>query len=346
MNRVHVVLPPGVDDPTRPSGGNVYDRQVCRALAIRGWDVREHAVPGRWPRPDDAARRRLQEVLAAVPDGEVVLFDGLVGSAVPEALEEESARLRLVVLVHLPLGHQPADAAAPPGERRALEAAGAVVTTSRWTRSWLLARYRLVPERVHVAQPGVDPAEPAAADPSGRRLLCAAAVCRDKGQDLLLEALAEVADLDWTLVCAGSLTVDPAYVRGLRATLLDRGLGPRVTFAGPLGREDLHRAYAASDLLVLASRFETYAMVVAEALGHGVPVLATDVGGVGEALGGGGVTVPADDPRALAEALRAWLANPPVRQRLRAAALDRRASLRPWADTAGSIEQVLVGARS
>lgn len=54
MNTVHVVLPAGVDDPRHPSGGNVYDRRVCRGLAAIGWSVHEHPVPGPWPWPDPA----------------------------------------------------------------------------------------------------------------------------------------------------------------------------------------------------------------------------------------------------------------------------------------------------
>ena len=47
---LYAVLPDGIDDLTRPSGGNVYDRRLCRGLAASGWSVREHAVPGAWPR--------------------------------------------------------------------------------------------------------------------------------------------------------------------------------------------------------------------------------------------------------------------------------------------------------
>ena len=51
MTEVHVIVPEGIDDPARPSGGNTYDRRVCRGLAALGWTVHEHAVPGAWPRP-------------------------------------------------------------------------------------------------------------------------------------------------------------------------------------------------------------------------------------------------------------------------------------------------------
>ena len=107
VTAVHVVLPDGIDDPARPSGGNAYDRRVCRGLASIGWSVHEHAVPGCWPRPDAASCAALADVVERIPDDAVVLLDGLVASAAPEVLVPQASRLRLVVLVHMPLGDRP-----------------------------------------------------------------------------------------------------------------------------------------------------------------------------------------------------------------------------------------------
>ena len=112
MTAVHVVVPDGIDDPARPSGGNVYDRRVCRELAALGWSVHEHAVAGFWPRPDAASFAALADAVAAIPDGAVVLLDGLIASTAPAVLVPQARRLRLVVLVHMPLGHRPGDGAA------------------------------------------------------------------------------------------------------------------------------------------------------------------------------------------------------------------------------------------
>jgi glycosyltransferase involved in cell wall biosynthesis len=116
-----------------------------------------------------------------------------------------------------------------------------------------------------------------------------------------------------------------------------------VRFAGPRTGAELDRAYASADLLVLASHAETYGMVITEALARGLPVLATDVGGVTEALGHppAGLLVPPGDAAALGAALRSWLEDAGLRARLRRAARERRASLRPWAATAADVARVL-----
>src|ERR671923_604791 len=273
-------------------------------------------------------------------------------SAAPQALVPQAGRLGQVVLVHMPLGHRPAAhevAAVRARERAVLTAAVAVVTTSAWSRRRLGELYALPLDRVHVAEPGVDAAGLAPGTAAGEALLCVAAVTPDKGHDVLLDALATATDLSWRCACVGSLDRDPAFADGVRRRARDRGLGDRVRFPGPLTGAELDREYVAADLLVLASHAETYGMVVTEALARGLPVLATEVGGVTEALGHGedgtrpGLLVPPGDPAALGAALRSWLGNAELRDRLRRAARERRAKLRPWAATASALADVLAG---
>jgi glycosyltransferase involved in cell wall biosynthesis len=335
VSELHFIVPEGIDDPARPSGGNTYDRRVRDGLSGLGWAVREHAVPGAWPAPGAAGHAALGRVAGGIPDGAVVLLDGLIASAAPGELVPHARRLRQVVLVHMPLG----DAR----ERSVLEAADAVVTTSAWTRRRLGELYGLPADRVHVAEPGADPAGLAPGTEAGAELLCVAAVTPGKGHDVLLAALGTVADLPWRCTCVGSLEKDPAFADAVRRASRDG----RVRFCGPRTGAELDRAYASADLLVLASHAETYGMVVTEALAHGLPVLATDVGGVTEALGHGedgarpGLLVAPGDPGALGTALRTWLRDPELRGALRRAARERRASLRPWSATAREVAGVL-----
>jgi glycosyltransferase involved in cell wall biosynthesis len=72
--------------------------------------------------------------------------------------------------------------------------------------------------------------------------------------------------------------------------------------------------------------------------------VASDVGGVREALGDGGVLVPAGDPAALAAALREWLTSPAYRSALRAAARTRRTELAGWDRTAALVAEALEAA--
>jgi glycosyltransferase involved in cell wall biosynthesis len=346
VRAVHVVVPDAIDDPARPSGGNTYDRHLCGGLTSLGWSVHEHAVAGRWPRPDATSLTVLADVVQRIPDDALVLLDGLVASTAPEVLVPHARRVRLVVLVHMPLGHRSADDDVHRRERGVLSAAAAIVTTSAWTRRRLFELYRLPTDCVHVAQPGVDLAELAVGTSTGGALLCVAAVIYDKGQDVLLDALATIDDLSWRCACVGTLDREPAFVAGLRR----RVPGERVSFAGARTGAELERSYAGADLLVLPSRAETYGMVVSEALARGLPVIATDVGGVTEALGHGaagirpGILVPPEDHAALGAALRSWLADVELRGRLRRVACERRESLRRWSSTASAVSGVLAGA--
>ncbi|MFH9978695.1 glycosyltransferase family 4 protein [Streptomyces sp. NPDC017179] len=352
LRTVHFVLPGGVDDPATPSGGNAYDRRVSLDLPGFGWQVRAHPVNGAWPRPDGEARAELARVLRELPDGAVVLLDGLVACGVPETVVPEAERLRLAVLVHLPLGDEtgldPAVAAELDArERQVLRAVAAVVATSDWAVRRLVSHHGLAPDRVHAAAPGADIAPLAPGTDGVSRLLCVASVTPRKGQHRLVEALAAVTDLPWSCTCVGALTQDPAYVDRLRGLIAEHGLQDRFHLAGPRAGAELDASYAAADLMVLASYAETYGMAVTEALARGIPVLATDVGGVGEAVGrapdGGvpGILVPPEDPAALAAELRGWFGEADVRRRLKSAARGRRAALDGWANTARSLAGVL-----
>jgi glycosyltransferase involved in cell wall biosynthesis len=341
---LHAVLPGGVDDPDRPSGGNTYDRRVCDGLSAAGWNVREHLLPGDWPQPDSAAPARLAESLDLVPDGALALVDGLIASAAADVLVPAAQRVRLVVVVHMPLGAT--DEAARAGERAVLSSAAAVITTSEWTRDQLLAWYPLDANRVQVARPGVDAADAAPGTPAGGHLLCVAAVAAHKGQDVLLDALTGITDLRWRCRLVGPLDRDPAFVATLRAATTAAGLDDRIEFVGPLTGADLDLAYAGADLLVLPSRGETYGMVVGEALAHAVPVLVSEVGGVREAIGetGAGLLVAPGDHGALAAAVRSWLTDPDLREARRRAALERRASLPGWPATVAKVAAALTAA--
>lgn len=349
MTAAAVLLPWPIDDAQHPSGGNRYDRRILTGLRAHGWQCDEHIVPGRWPQPGEDAIARLAAALAGLAPGTVVLLDGIMAPGADRALVAAARRLALVVLLHMPFGE--AFPALADAERRALAAAAAVVTTSAWTRHWICDHYALPPARVHVATPGVDSASLAPGSAAGGRLLCVANVSRLKGHDVLLEALATLADLKWTCTCAGALPADPGFTDELRARARDAGIEARLHYAGPLDDAALDATYGNADVLVVASRRESYGMAVSEALARGLPVIAADAGGVAEAMGHApngdlpGALVAPESPTALAAALRTWLQDGAARARWRHAAAQRRDALQRWSATAARIAGVLHGVR-
>ena len=347
MRTVHVVVPAAIDDPTRPSGGNRYDRRLMDELAALGWRVRRHPVDGSWPSPAPADVAALDQVLAGLADGALVLVDGLIGSAAAEVLVPATARLRVVVLLHMPLGEADADAATRAGEGEVLRAAAAVVTPSRWARTWVVRHHRLPAERVRIAEPGVDRAAVARRSAGGRELLCLAAVTETKGHDTLVAALAQLTDLDWRCTCVGAVDLEPRFVARLAKEARRSGVADRIRLTGPLLDGPLAATFATADLLVSGSRRESYGMAVTEALARGIPVVVSDVGGHPEAVGRAadgtrpGVLVPPDDPDQLAVELRRWLRSHHTRDRLRSAAVARRTALGDWAATARRVGTAL-----
>jgi glycosyltransferase involved in cell wall biosynthesis len=345
--RVHVIVPEGFDHPGRPTGGNIYDRRVCAGLAGAGWEVLVATVAAAWPVPGSGARADLARVVSAIPDGETVLIDGLIASPAAAQLLPHTGRIRMTVLLHMPLATGAGyDAGAERSERAVLQAAAGVVVTSEWTRQQVLTRYAIPACRVHVARPGADRvARPAR--PVHGHLICVGVLSRHKGQDLLVEALAGLADRDWHCVLAGSLDRDPDFVEHLRTRIRRLGYGHRVRLSGVLTGAALSQAYTTADLLVAPSRSETYGMTVTEALAHGLPVIAAAVGGLPEALGATadgtlpGQLIPPGDPVALAAALGDWLGDESHRHRLRAAARQRQPTLRGWEQTTQEIADAL-----
>ncbi len=324
--RVRFLVPAGFSE--QASGGNVYDRRLHAGLVGRGWDVAVHEVdPGGALPPMEA--------------GELVLVDGLVASWAAPALR--ATRARLVPLVHMAPG--------TPEEGALLREAPAVLATSGWTRRWLTERDGVEPGRVHVAVPGADAADPVPGTEAGGELVCVASVQPGKGQDVLLAALGGLRDLDWRVSLVGRLDLDRDFVDALRKAAADAGIADRVSFAGALAHEEVRTTYAAADVLVLPTRAESYGMVVTEALAHGLPVVASAVGGVPEALGHAadgsapGLLVRPDDADALAGALRRWLADPRRRRRLRRSAALRRLTLPTWSQTTLHVAAALEAAR-
>lgn len=334
---LHWIVPGSIDQVT---GGYVYDRMIVEGLRARGRAVRVHELPGSYPLADGPAMRRAEAVVEGLPDGALAVIDGLALPGLAALPAEALRRLRTVGLVHHPLfletGLPEAQAAALRRvELDLLARMDRVLCTSPYTAG-VLRDLGLPAERIGTVIPGTPapdprPAPRAPAPDEPLRLLCVATVTARKGHVVLVEALSRLGRADWRLRCVGSLTRDPETVAGLRAAIAAAGLEPRIELVGEQPPGTLGRHYGEADLFVLPSWYEGYGMAFAEALAHGLPVVATTAGAIPSTVPAeAGSLVPPGDPAALADALRALLADRGRLAALRAGALRTGAALPDW----------------
>jgi glycosyltransferase involved in cell wall biosynthesis len=221
-----------------------------------------------------------------------------------------------------------------------------VIVVSRWTGDELVAR-RIVPrERVTVVTPGVRDAPAAMGTRSGSALLCVGVVAPHKGQDTLIDALADLTEMPWSCTIAGSRTTFPAFAERLARRAEEAGISGRVRLPGVLREDELHRAYRSADLIVAPSRTESHGLGIADALSRGIPVLASDVGGIPDAVAGrAAILVPPGDVDAWSRMLGRWMTDPELRARLKRAALRGRGDLPRWRDAAARVAETLEAVR-
>lgn len=204
----------------------------------------------------------------------------------------------------------------------------AVVANSQAVADACLENNPRLRDRMYVIHNGVRiPPMPAAlGEQTGRaRILCVANLISYKGHDVLLVALDRLrrARTDWTVELIGD---GPERAR-LEAEVARLDLGQFVQFAGVCA--DVPSQLSTADLLVLPSLTEGLPNAVLEAMAAGVPVVASQVGGVAELLGaGGGRMVPPGDPVRLEQAVAQFLADPSVRQH--AGAIGRETAIKSF----------------
>ena len=343
MKAVTLVVPGSLATRT---GGSIYDRRVAEGLRARGWTVSIIELD-QFVHPLAPPLHSAPAQLATIPDGSMVLVDGLAFSTMPEIVEHESWRLRFVPIIHMALSATPGLTRGEAAwlsnlERRALARAEHIVVTGAGTKTVVRVMIDRSDSQVTRIPPGVDHVltndEPRP-NASSLRLLCVANLTWGKGYDILLRSLATVSDADWALTGVGSAERDPVYAERVHGMASELGLEPRITWTGEL--QTVETEWERADLFVLPTRGETYGMAVAEAIAHGVPVVSTRTGEIVSIVGDGGLIAEAGNADAFAAVLREAIGSPGVRRRLGQGARVAASRLPSWNDAADAIERVL-----
>jgi glycosyltransferase involved in cell wall biosynthesis len=333
-------------DLATPTGGYAYDRRIIAELAALSWRIDVLTLGDGFPFPTADTRAAARARLAELPPVPPVVVDGLAFGALPDEAQALHTSHRLIALVHHPLaletGLTTVDRdALRTSERSALRRAHHVVATSATTAQLLSTDYDVPTDRLSVVAPGTDRVAPRPRKREGEVvLLSVGAVIPRKGYDVLVAALAQLKQLPWRLVIAGDRARSVDTCRRLEANIAGLGLADRIALLGAVSEGALASLYADCDLFVLPSRFEGYGMAYAEAIAHGVPVVATTAGAIPDTVPpAAGVLLPPDDVDALALALRRLIENPADRERLAAAA--RAVTFPSWREQGALFARVL-----
>ncbi len=146
-------------------------------------------------------------------------------------------------------------------------------------------------------------------------LLCIGRLVEQKGQDILIRALAQIPDARLVLVGEGPRRSD---LESLAARL---GLSGRITFTGV--SNDLRPLLASADVYVQPSRREGFGLAAVEAMAAGRPVVASDVPGLREVVADAALKVPPCEPTTLASAILRVLAQPALQEELHLRSISR-----------------------
>lgn len=327
------------------TGGYAYDRRVMAELRLLGHEVAHVQLPGDFPDPSPASVEETGRALKAAGQHMPLLVDGLaLGALPPDLLRRTGAAI--VGLVHHPLaletGISPAQAARlAASERAALPLCKAIVVTSPATAATLVAEFGVAPARITTAVPGTDKAPRSGGSGAVPRILAVGSFIPRKDYGTLVRALARLADLPWSCHLVGALDRHPDEAHIIARLIDESVLGSRFIQVGVLSGAELAREYGEADVFALASVYEGYGMVFAEALARGLPIVATTGGAIPDTVpADAGILVTPGDVAAFSDALRLLLTDGLHRKGLSDAAWRHGQALPGWADTARIVSKV------
>ncbi len=223
------------------------------------------------------------------------------------------------------------------GEREVLKSADKIIAATTAESVQLLWLYQADDSKVIIIPPGVDvckfyPIPPDEAKdyigmpPCGRMLLFVGRMEPLKGLNVLIEAIGIMRDnevLKQNPFCLAIIGGDPddctdepnIELSRIKELTKHYGLQDLVTFLGNRSQDSLPYYYSAAEAVVVPSQYESFGMVALEAMACGVPVVASQIGGLAYLVQDGvtGYTVPVDEPVELAKRITMLLQDPSLR---------------------------------
>jgi D-inositol-3-phosphate glycosyltransferase len=223
------------------------------------------------------------------------------------------------------------------GESHVIEVADLIIAATEDEQDQLFDLYQVPSEKVKIIPPGVnihhfypiptdEAKEAIGLSPRDKAALFVGRIEPLKGVDTLLQAMAILKRNCRLFICPDYLIIiggDPGgeeeklsyEMTRLQSLSHELDLEDMVIFLGKRGQDTLPYYYSAAEVVVMPSHYESFGMVALEAMACGTPVIASRVGGLAHLVKDGetGFNVPAQDPDALAEKLRALFVDHDLR---------------------------------
>ena len=154
----------------------------------------------------------------------------------------------------------------------------------------------------------------------------------NKGLDILIKALALIDKNKWFLTVIGNIKVDKIYTNQIKKLIENKKLNENITFKGFIPNDELYMFFKKNHVLIVPSYYESLGIVYIEALSFGIPVIASDVGGVKEiiTIGKEGYLIKSGDINQLKKHIVNLMNNPQILKTMKNNALDKYNKLPTW----------------
>lgn len=335
-------------DINLPTGGYRYDKQILEAWEEGNKDVTLVAIKGEYPLPSQTDITHALDEIEHLSDADVAVVDGLMGGAAPQFLQALAQKMTVVALIHHPLclenGLDEKQASKLEVlERQGLEHVSQIITSSPTTSKTVCELFGYNPNKIHAVLPGVERGEISKGSGTDRiNLLCVGSIIERKGHKDLLEALADLKQLNWQLDCIGSTDFNPELYVELEDMIKTKGLADKVTFHGEVSENKIIEAYSKADVFVLPSLYEGYGMAYAEAIVRGIPVIGTTAGAIPQTVPQTcGILVEPNNPQALSTALKRMIGDSDLRLQYQKSTLIAEPTFPTWQGSADKFYQIL-----
>lgn len=336
------------------TGGYIYDARIVSELTALGWEVELLSLGSGFPFPNQEKINQAGQLLSQVKNGKPIVVDGLALGVMPQSIAQAALKHPIIALIHHPLAYESGltkdrQVKFQESETLALSYVDHVIANSPLTAQALTESFGVESKRISTVIPGTNrvcqPLHQVKAHFTNQdpfKWLSVGSIIPRKGFDILIESLAPLCDLPWSLSIVGDTTRDPIAYADLLQIITHFDLQDRIQIHGVVDHEQLDSLYRNADGFVLASLFEGYGMAYAEALSYALPIIGTSGGAIIKTVpDSAGILTPPGDVPGLTAALRLVMKDRGRREQLSSGAKEAAKKLPTWPESAKLFADVI-----